>query len=106
MKSSVVDRVKVLRSKNAGPFVITLDVIFGTQADFDAVRQRIDPPKLAEAYSIPVADIVGIDFVPELKAMKASFKRRRPCGHPGDPDCYGMNQEQPLARLLSQLVSD
>jgi hypothetical protein len=36
--------------------------------------------------------------------MKASFKRRLPCGHPGDPDCYGMNQEQPLARLLDRLV--
>jgi hypothetical protein len=84
--------------------VITLDVIFGTQADFDAVKDRIDPVMVAQAYNVPVADVVGIDFVPELKAMKASVKRHRPCGHPGDPDCYGMNQEQPLARLLSQLV--
>lgn len=102
--SGVVDRTKVLRSKNAGPFVITLDVIFGTQADFDAVRRKINRDLLASAYSVPVGDIVGVDFVPELKAMKASFKRRRPCGHPGDSDCYGMNQEQPLARLLAQLV--
>jgi len=102
--TGIVDRAKVLRSKNAGPFVITLDVIFGTQADFDAVREKISPDDLAKAYSVPVADIVGIDFIGELKAMKASFKRRRPCGHPGDADCYGMNQEQPLARLLSELV--
>lgn len=104
--SGVVDRAKVLRSKNAGPFVITLDVIFGTQADFDVVQERIDAARLASAYNVSVGDIVGIDFVPELKAMKASFKRRRPCGHPGDPDCYGMNQEQPLARLLGELVTD
>jgi hypothetical protein len=104
--STVIDRVKVLRSKNAGPFVITLDVIFGTQADFDAVRQGISTAQLADVYSIPPADIVGIDFVHELKAMKASFRRRKPCGHPGDADCYGMNQEQPLARLLSRLVPD
>ena len=100
----VAARAKVLRSKNAGPFVITLDVIFGTQSDFDNVRSRIGTAGLAEAYAIPVDDVVGIDFVPELKAMKASFKRRLPCGHPGDPDCYGMNQEQPLARLLDRLV--
>ena len=100
----VAARAKVLRSKNAGPFVITLDVIFGTQADFDNVRAKIGAAGLAEAYAVPVADIVGIDFIPELKAMKASFKRRLPCGHPGDPDCYGMNQEQPLAHLLDRLV--
>lgn len=100
----VAARAKVLRSKNAGPFVITLDVIFGTQADFESVRARIGAPALAEAYAIPREDVVGIDFVPELKAMKASFKRRLPSGHPGDPDCYGMNQEQPLAHLLDRLV--
>jgi hypothetical protein len=102
----VVDRAKVLRSKNAGPFVITLDVIFGREADFEAVRSVINPALLAEAYAVPVRDVVGIDFVPQLYAMKASFRRRLPCGHPGDPDCYGMNQEQPLARLLDRLVSD
>ena len=101
---SVASRAKVLRSKNAGPFVITLDVIFGSQADFESVRATIGAAGLAEAYAIPLADVVGIDFVPELKAMKASFKRRLPCGHPGDPDCYGMSQEQPLAHLLDQLV--
>lgn len=100
----VAARAKVLRSKNAGPFVITLDVIFGTQADFESVRSKIEAARLAEAYAVPVEDVVGIDFVPALKAMKASFKRRLPCGHPGDPDCYGMNQEQPLARLLDRLV--
>lgn len=100
----VAARAKVLRSKNAGPFVITLDVIFGTQDDFETVRSTIEAVALAEAYAVPVEDVIGIDFVPELKAMKASFKRRLPCGHPGDPDCYGMNQEQPLARLLDRLV--
>lgn len=100
----IAARAKVLRSKNAGPFVITLDVIFGTQADFEKVRAKIGVAGLAEAYAIAPEDVVGIDFVPELKAMKASFKRRLPCGHPGDADCYGMNQEQPLAHLLDRLV--
>lgn len=102
--SAIVDRTKVLRSKNAGPFVITLDVIFGSRDDFEAIKRSLTPDLLAAAYSLPSSAIVGIDFVPELNAMKASFRRRRPCGHPGDPDCYGMNQEQPLARLLGELV--
>lgn len=99
----IVERTKVLRSKNAGPFVITLDVIFGTQSDFEIVRRAISPALLATAYAVSEEDVVGIDFVPQLKAMKASFRRRLPSGHPGDSDCYGMNQEQPLATLLQQL---
>jgi hypothetical protein len=101
---SVSRRAKVLRSKNAGPFVITLDVIFGTRADFEGVRANITRAALAQVYAVPLEDVLGVDFVPELKAMKASFKRTLPSGHPGDSDCYGMNQEQPLARLLDRLV--
>lgn len=103
MPKGIVSRVKVLRSKNAGPFTVTFDVIFGTEQDFNSIRQSINPAGLAKAYKVPETDVVGIDFVPELKAMKASIRRRRPCGHPGDSDCYAMNQEQPLALLLESL---
>jgi hypothetical protein len=102
----IVERARVLRSKNAGPFVITLDVIFGTQSDFETIRGAISPAFLAAAYAVREDDVVGIGFVRELRAMKASFRRRLPCGHPGDADCYGMNQEQPLAALLRRLAAE
>lgn len=103
MPKGIVDRVRVLRSKNAGPFVITFDVIFGTKADFESIKQQINPAQIAKAYGKEPAEITGPDFVDELNAMKFSLQRKRPCGHPGDSDCYGMNQEQPLALLLEQL---
>ena len=103
MPKGIVDRVKVLRSKNAGPFVITFDVIFGNRDDFNTVKQQINPARVAQAYRAAEGDVIGIDFVDRLNAMKVSLRRRRPCGHPGDPDCYGMNQEQPLALLLEEM---
>jgi hypothetical protein len=105
MPKGVVERAKVLRSKNAGPFVITLDVIFGDRADFQSTRQSISAVRIAQAFKISEQDVLGIDFVDQLNAMKVSIRRRRPCGHPGDPDCYGMNQEQPLAQLLEEMAA-
>ena len=33
------DIAKVIRSKNAGPFEITLDIVFKTEEDFEAVKK-------------------------------------------------------------------
>ena len=79
--------------------------MFTEQSDFDIVRQALSADGIASAYRIDRADVLSYDFHDELKAAKISFRRRRPCGHPGDPDCYGMNQEEPLAGLLRELVS-
>ena len=102
----VTDRLKVLRSKNAGPFVITFDVVFREADDYGKLKRGLSKDKIAAAFRIPETDVLSFDFVDALSAAKLSLKRRRPCGHPGDPDCYGMNQEEPLAKLIERLVAD
>jgi hypothetical protein len=102
----IIDRLKVLRSKNAGPFVVTFDVVFGQTEDYEVLKKQLSTDKIATAFQVAEADVLGFDFFDELSAAKMSIKRRLPCGHPGDPDCYGMNQEEPLAMLLRQLVSN
>ncbi len=101
----VIDRLKVLRSKNAGPFVVTFDVVFRQVEDYEVLKKQLSNVTIAAAFRVPEADVLPFDFVDELSAVKLSIKRRRPCGHPGDPDCYGMNQEEPLAMLVRQLVT-
>src|SRR5690606_1438957 len=103
-QQDVLDRVRVLRSKNAGPYVVTLDIVLKEQSDFEALRRGLSADLVAEAYSIDAARVESFDFFDELLAAKISIKRRKPCGHPGDPDCYAMNQEQPLAWLLQQVL--
>ena len=100
----VIDRLKVLRSKNAGPFVVTFDVVFRQVKDYEVLKEQLSKDKIAVAFQVPEADVLSFDFFDALSAAKLSIKRRRPCGHPGDPDCYGMNQEEPLAMLLRELV--
>jgi Domain of unknown function (DUF4387) len=88
----------VLRSKNAGPFLITLDIIFRERKDYLAVaaRKAISKNLVAERYGLSVEDIVAVEYIDGLNAVKATYKRRLPAGRPGDPDCYGMSQEGPM----------
>jgi uncharacterized protein DUF4387 len=92
------DLCAVCRSKNAGPFLITLDMIFKDPAAYRVVADRrlITEDLVAERYRIPSEDVVAIEYIDGLNAVKASYKRRLPAGSPGDPDCFGMNQEAPL----------
>lgn len=88
----------MLRSKNAGPFLITLDMIFRERKDYQAVaaRKSITKELVAERYGLGVDDVVAVEYIDGLNAVKATYKRRLPAGRPGDPDCYGMSQEGPL----------
>jgi uncharacterized protein DUF4387 len=98
-------RFKVLRSKNAGPFLLTLDMVFRNEADFTYVLSSLTPAMLAGAYGVATEAVTEITSLAALYAIKVSFFRPIPAGHPGCSDCYGMNQEEPLARLILDLFA-
>lgn len=101
---AVMDRVRVLRSKNAGPYALTFDIVLREQADFERIAASLKAETVASAYRIPVENVLGTGRIDELRAFKISIMRRVPAGHIGDSDCYGMNQEQPLTRLVLKLL--
>ena len=95
------DLCTVLRSKNAGPFLITLDLIFKGKSIYEVVKKEglITRGLVAEAYGIPHEDVVVVEYIDSVNGVKATYKRRRPAGSPGDSDCFGMNQEGPLLHI-------
>ena len=95
---SLEDLCSVLRSKNAGPYLITLDLIFKDRSTYETVKRDglITRDLVSEMYSIPTEDVVVVEHIDALKAVKVTYKRRQPAGSPGDTDCFGMNQEAPL----------
>jgi hypothetical protein len=97
-------RFKVMRSKNAGPFAITLDMVFRNEADFSRALSSLTPAMVAQAYHVEASAVTGVSSLAPLRAIKVSYLRLTPAGHPGDSDCYGMNQEEPLARLLLEIL--
>ena len=59
------DIAKVIRSKNAGPFEITLDIVFKTREDFDTVKRSgvITKELVSQLYNVPT-QVVGTELFP------------------------------------------
>jgi hypothetical protein len=91
------DIAKACKSKNAGPFEITIDVMFEDAETFEAVRRTgvICPQLFARLYGVP-AQAVQFSEYPPAFAFKASFERPLPSGAVGDTDVYGAQQHAPL----------
>lgn len=98
------DCATFISSKNAGPFLITVDVVFSSRESYELIRDTglITPERVAELYGRDVADIVGIYFVSSAKALKVTMRRSTPSGSPGDTDVYGAQQHVPLMTLPLQ----
>ena len=58
----IIDRLKVLRSKNAGPFVITFDVVFGKAEDYEMVKRRLGEGNIAGAFRVNKRDVLSFGF--------------------------------------------
>ncbi len=92
---------EVIRSKNAGPFVVTFDVLFGNEEDFEAVRTAglVTRQAVAQLYGVSDNELVGFDYFPFARAIKFSIRRPVGSGAPGDSDVYGAQQHAPLLDL-------
>ena len=84
---------KVIRSKNAGPFCLTLDVLFGDEPAYRRVvaAQAITRERMAALYRQPIEN-VQVYHHPIALAMKVSIVRPTPAGSIGDTDLYGAQQ--------------
>ncbi len=93
----VRDLAKVCKSKNAGPFELTLDIMFDNAETFNKVRKTgvISPALIAKLYNVPVDSVVFTEF-PPAHAYKATIERRIASGAVGDTDVYGAQQHAPL----------
>lgn len=91
----------VIRSKNAGPFELTFDVLFTTYDNFERVvkSEVLSANKFAGLFRIPVSDVISVvEFEPAL-AIKVTIKRARSSGAFGETDVYGAQQHAPLLSL-------
>lgn len=87
----------VLRSKNAGALLCTLDVIFEHEEIYRHVRDSnvLTPDLIARLYKISANEVSIIPY-DVAYAIKITIPRRVPSGHFGDSDVYGAQQHAPL----------
>ncbi len=90
----------VIRSKNAGPRVLTLDLIFPDAASFakvEAAAARLRT-EVARAYGRPAEEVSVITY-PPANAVKIALRRDIMAGDPDDSDVYGAQQHAPLLEI-------
>ena len=77
MTVQLKDIANVIRSKNAGPFELTLDVLLKDAETFEKVKNAniINQEVIAKLYCIPVEDVLSIVYFPNANAIKATIVR-------------------------------
>ena len=91
------DIAKVCKSKNAGPFDLTIDVVFEDDATYDRVAATgvLCPALFARLYGVAEQDVLFTPY-PAGRAFKATLPRLIVAGDIGDTDVYGAQQHAPL----------
>lgn len=88
----------IVRSKNAGPFWLTLDVFFRSDADFADVAPRLSTERVGALYGVNPALVKRFEL-PDIRAMKFSMPRSAVAGSFEDRDLHAGQQHVPLATL-------
>lgn len=93
----LIDLASVLRSKNAGALLCTLDVMFEEEATYKRVRDSgvLTAGLIAKLYGISdnAVSIIPYDVA---YAIKITIPRLHKSGDPDDSDIYGAQQHAPL----------
>lgn len=94
------DLAGVVRSKNAGALLCTLDVIFDNAEAYAHVldSQVISPDRIALLYGVSANEVQVIPYDVAF-AIKITIPRLVPSGSFGDGDVYGAQQHAPLLDL-------
>ena len=91
------DIAQICKSKNAGPFNVTIDVLFEDHAVYRKVKDTgvLNAALFSKLYGVREEDVL---FTPydTAAAFKATFPRAIPAGDIGDTDVYGAQQHAPL----------
>ena len=95
------DVASILRSKIAGPYQVTFDVMFPDEATYDKVKQsgRLSGAAIAKLYNIQESDVIAALWWEPARAFKATIPRFRASAGFDETDTHGSQQHAPLLYL-------
>jgi hypothetical protein len=101
--SKLGELAQVLRSKNAGPFLVTVDIMFDRKETFQRVLDSgaVTASTIAPRYGLSADDVRVVSY-DRAKAIKITLPRlwgSRGAGSAGDRDVYGAQQHAPLLNI-------
>lgn len=91
---------KLIRSKNAGAFKLTFDIMFEDEETYRRVitANVVTKESFSTMYGVPVKDIFLFHHDP-ARAIKVTIPRPIASSDIEDSDCYGCQQYGPLVNL-------
>ncbi|MDR0378030.1 MAG: DUF4387 domain-containing protein [Spirochaetaceae bacterium] len=98
MKTKLTDITEIIRSKNSGPYELTIDLMFSTFDWYQKVCAAgvINEALVCRLYKITAAEIINIINFDPAKAVKVTIKRPLCSGDIGETDVYGAQQHAPF----------
>ena len=100
MPDTLQDLATEVRSKNAGPFWVTMELFLRDEAGYAVAADPtyLDEEVVARLYGVPAAG-VEIFRIPSLNVVKISFPRPVAQGSLRDRDIHAGQHHVPLAAL-------
>jgi hypothetical protein len=101
MGVKLTDIAAVIRSKNSGPYELTLDIIFKDREWYEKIKKAkaIHPGLISKIYGLPEEEVLDIIEFDPAGAIKINLKRPIVSGDIGDTDIYGAQQHAPLLEV-------
>jgi uncharacterized pyridoxamine 5'-phosphate oxidase family protein len=99
------DVTQVIRSKNAGSFTLTFDVLFKDVEVYGKVKEKqlINKDLIKKLYGVSDNEVLDVIYFDDALAVKFNIKRKIPSGNFGDRDIYGAQQHAPILDVVLEL---
>jgi hypothetical protein len=99
--TALAELSRLIRSKNAGPFELTFDIMFDDAAKYERVKQAgvINAARIAELYRVRMDDVLVCRAYDPAVAFKITIRRPVGSGDIKDRDVYGCQQHVPLMAI-------
>ena len=105
MKRNINELTSIIRSKNSGPYELTLDMMFVSKEVYQKVcmSNAINESVICSLYKITSDKIINIVHFEPANAIKITIVRPMCSGDLGETDVYGAQQHAPLLDLVIDL---
>ncbi len=96
----------IVRSKNAGPFMLTFDIMFSDWDRYVYFKEGnfVSVESFCEYMGIPLEDVIVFEYYDSAQALKITVKRNPPSGSIYDDDIYGATSYVKLLKYPIPLV--
>lgn len=100
MQKKLSDLTSILRSKNAGPYTLTVDFLFDEKDIYNKVKDSnvLNIDDIARLYKIE-SESVRVYYYDKANGIKVTIPRHISSGSGADTDVYGAQLHVPLMEL-------